>query len=269
MGYHNWGLDPDRGLVLLLHGWEGGANASQVLGLALALRAAGYSTFRLNLRDHGGTQPLNEELFHSCRIEEVVDAVAAVAALYRPSRLGLVGYSLGGNFALRVGARATCAGLALDKVVAICPVLHPPHTMRALETGFWAYRSYYLARWRRSLRAKERCFPARYALGDLRRFGTLTATTDYFVREHTEFEDMDTYLRGYSILGSALDGVSVPSRIIASVDDPIIPGADIGRLSSNPLLDVTVSPWGGHCGFITDYRLRSRIDGMVLDELGR
>ena len=269
MGYHACGQDPGQGLVLLLHGWEGDADSSQVVSLAAALLASGYAVFRLNLRDHGGTQHLNEELFHSCRIEEVVDAVAAVAAQYRPSRLGLVGYSLGGNFALRVGARAAAAGLELDKIVAICPVLHPPHTMRALETGFWGYRRYYLARWRRSLRAKERCFPSRYALGDLRRFETLTATTDYFVREHTEFEDLETYLHGYSILGSALDDLSVSSRIIASVDDPIIPGVDIGHLSSNPLLDVTISHWGGHCGFVTDYRLRSCIGDMVVEALAR
>jgi predicted alpha/beta-fold hydrolase len=269
MGFHCAGTDPGRGLVVLLHGWEGGANSSYVLSLALALHRAGYATFRLNLRDHGGTQDLNEELFHSCRIAEVVDAVASVQALFVPRRLVLVGYSLGGNFALRVGVRAESAGIMLDQIVAICPVLHPPHTMRALETGFWAYRRYYLGKWRRSLLAKQACFPRRYALGDLRRFETLTQTTDFFVRGYTEFEDIDSYLNGYSILGSALNGLSVPSRIIASMDDPIIPSEDLADLPSNPRLDVTLMPWGGHCGFVTDYRLTSCVDAMVVAELAR
>lgn len=267
MGYHCPGTDRDQGLVVLLHGWEGGGNSGYVLGLAVALRKVGYATFRLNLRDHGGTHGLNEELFHSCRIAEVVAAVATVRTDFAPRRLALVGYSLGGNFALRVGARSRSAGIAIDKLVAICPVLHPPHTMFALETGFWAYRHYYLGKWRRSLMAKAACFPSRYELGNLRRFKTLTETTDFFVREYTEFSDLESYLNGYSILGSALTELSVPSRIIASADDPIIPSADLVGLPANPLLDVTLMPWGGHCGFVTDYRLTSRIETMVVEEL--
>jgi len=160
-GQHTPGFDPDKGLVVLLHGWEGGADASYMLASALALEDAGYATFRLNFRDHGGTYDLNEDLFHSCRIAEVVDAVAAIRERYSPRRLALVGFSLGGNFALRVGAQAGVAGIDLQKIVAVCPVLHPPHTMDALEKGLWAYRHYYLRKWRRSLLAKQASFPHR------------------------------------------------------------------------------------------------------------
>lgn len=267
MGYHCPGAVAERGLVVLLHGWEGDANSRYMLHRASALREAGYATFRLNLRDHGGTQALNEELFHSCRIGEVVDAVAAIRAGWAARRIALVGYSLGGNFALRVGARCASAGLVLDKIVAICPVLHPPHTMHALETGLWVYRRYYLSRWRRSLLAKQASFPQTYRLGDLRRFETLTATTEFFVREYTDFVGLDAYLNGYSILGAALAELTTPSRIIAAADDPIIPSADLANLSDNPNLDITVMPWGGHCGFVVDYRLTSRVDAMVIDEL--
>jgi predicted alpha/beta-fold hydrolase len=267
MGRHCPGTDPRRGLVVLLHGWEGSSEASYMLSLAVGLHKAGFATFRLNLRDHGGTFALNRELFHSCRIGEVVGAVRAIHDRFSPCRTMLVGYSLGGNFALRVGARQRADGLEIDRIVAICPVLHPPHTMAALESGFWAYRRYYLRRWRRSLLAKQACFPQHYALGDLKRFKTLTETTDFFVREYTEFRDLESYLEGYSIVGSALRDLAAPSRIIAAADDPIIPRDDLHRLASNPLLATTVVPWGGHCGFVVDYRLTSGIDAMVVDEL--
>lgn len=266
-GQYTPGLDLDKGLVVLLHGWEGGADASYMLSSALALKDAGYATFRLNFRDHGGTYDLNEDLFHSCRIAEVVDAVAAVRERYSPSRLALVGFSLGGNFALRVGARAGAAGIDLQRIVAVCPVLHPPHTMNALENGLWAYRHYYLRKWRRSLHAKQASFPHRYRLGNLGRFKTLTATTDFFVREYTEFPDLETYLHGYSILGSTLENLSVPSHVIAAADDPIIPSADLSKLSQNPNLQLAVLPWGGHCGFVTSYALSSCMDGIVVAEL--
>ncbi len=268
-GQYTPGKDSGKGLVIALHGWEGSADSSYMLSLALALNEAGYATFRLNFRDHGGTHDLNEELFHSCRIDEVVEAVGAVQKRYSPNRLLLVGYSLGGNFALRVGARAAEAGIDLEKIIAVCPVLHPPHTMIALETGLWAYKTYYLRKWRRSLLAKQASFPHRYRLGDLGRFKTLTDTTDFFVREYTEFSDIQTYLHGYSILGTALSDLSVPSHVIAAADDPIIPSTDLARLPPHPNLQLAVLPWGGHCGFVTSYRLSSSIDRIVVDELNR
>jgi len=39
----------------------------------------GFEVVRLNLRDHGATHHLNRELFHSCRLPEVVGAVRALA----------------------------------------------------------------------------------------------------------------------------------------------------------------------------------------------
>jgi predicted alpha/beta-fold hydrolase len=128
-------------LVLLLHGWEGSAESIYVQSCAAHLYARGYDVFRLNLRDHGPTHHLNPELFHSCRIAEVVGAVRAVQALCPSQPLSLVGYSLGGNFALRVAVRAPAAGIRLRQVVAVCPVLDPAHTLERLEHGSWIYRN--------------------------------------------------------------------------------------------------------------------------------
>ena len=63
-----------RGLALLLHGWEGSSESSYMRLTAARLLAAGFATFRLNFRDHGGTHHLNVELFHSARLDEVVTA---------------------------------------------------------------------------------------------------------------------------------------------------------------------------------------------------
>lgn len=258
---------PTRGLAVLLHGWEGSAAASYVLSTGGLLYEAGFDVFRLNFRDHGATFALNRELFHSCRIDEVVGAVAAVTARHPAERSFLVGHSLGGNFALRVAARAPAAGIGLTRVVAICPVLRPHSTMRALEEGLWLYREYFLRRWRRSLTAKAACFPELYDFGDLRRFPTLTATTEFFVTRYASFADLDSYLAGYAITGDALASLTVPSRLIAAADDPVIPIADLQDVAMTAALEVEVYAHGGHCAFLEDYGLRSWLDGAVLAEL--
>lgn len=267
LGYYSRSPAASRGLVVLLHGWEGGADSGYVLSAGARAFAAGCDVFRLNFRDHGGTYGLNEELFHSCRIDEVVNAVRAVSRRHRPAQTVLIGFSLGGNFALRVALRAPAAGIALRRVIAVCPVLDPHSTMDALENGLWVYRRHFLGRWRRSLRAKAAAFPDRYDFGDLRRFRTLTATTDFFVRRYTEFADLDSYLDGYAVTGSVLAGLDVPTRLVAAADDPVIPSADLERLAPSKALAVTLLPSGGHCGFLIDYRLRSWLDDAIAAEL--
>jgi predicted alpha/beta-fold hydrolase len=231
------------------------------------LFAAGYDVFRLNFRDHGDTFALNRELFHSCRIDEVVGAVAEITRRYPADRTFIVGHSLGGNFALRAAARAPAAGISLTKVVAVCPVLRPASTMRALEEGLWVYRHYFLSRWRRSLLAKAACFPELYDFGNLRRFRTLTATTEFFATRYASFPDLDAYLNGYAITGDALARLSVPARLIAAADDPVIPIEDLQDVAATAALSIDVVPRGGHCAFLEDYRLRSWLDRAVLAEI--
>lgn len=256
-----------KGLVILLHGWEGSAEANYVVSVGGLLYDAGFAVFRLNFRDHGDTFALNRELFHSCRIDEVVGAIAAIAARHPTERTFIVGHSLGGNFALRAAARAPALGLDLTKVVAVCPVVRPASTMRALEDGWWAYRWYFLRRWRRSLEAKAACFPELYDFGDLRRFPTLTTTTEFFATRYAGFPDLSSYLNGYAITGDALARLAVPAKIIAAADDPVIPIADLADLAASPALSIEVFARGGHCAFLEDYRLRSWVDRAVLAEI--
>ena len=267
LGHHSPQPRGARGLVVLLHGWEGSAAASYVVSTAAAAYEAGYDVFRLNFRDHGETFALNRELFHSCRIDEVVGALKSITSRHPARRTFLVGHSLGGNFALRAAARAPAAGIGVTKVIAICPVLRPHSTMRALEDGLWVYRSYFLRRWRRSLLAKARCFPELYDFGDLRRFRTLTATTEFFATQYAGFPDLDSYLAGYAITGQALARLTVPTRLIAAADDPVIPIADLRDLAITPALDIEVLARGGHCAFLEDYGLTSWLDRAVLAQI--
>ncbi len=260
---------PARGIVVLLHGWEGSADSNYILSAGSALLAAGFAVFRLNLRDHGDTKALNEGLFHSCRIDEVFNAVASVRDRHAGDRFAIVGQSLGGNFALRIASRAASAGLGIDRVFAVCPVLKPRSTMHALDHGIWLYRQYFLARWRRSLVEKAQAFPQLYRFGDLRRFSTLSAMTAFFVENYTEFDSLDQYLDGYAVTGPVLASVAVPTRILLSADDPVIPVGDLESIARPAALEVSLLPRGGHCGFIDSLTGASWIDREIVADLGR
>jgi hypothetical protein len=221
---------------------------------------SGFNVFRLNLRDHGESHHLNKELFHSCRIAEVVGAVKTIAEKFPHEKLFLGGFSLGGNFALRVAVRAPDAGIRLDRVVAVCPVLNPKHTMEAMEDGLFIYHWYFMKKWRRSLEIKRKYYPDLDGLGHIPRFQKISDMTDYFVRKFTDYPDLFTYLNGYTITGDALANLQIPSFIIASLDDPVIPAKDIEKLATPGCLTIETTRYGGHCGFLEDFRLLSWMD---------
>jgi uncharacterized protein len=240
---------PAARLAVLVHGWEGSANSLYVLSLGQYLFDRGYDVLRLNLRDHGDSHHLNEGIFHSCRIAEVVGAVRCIQDRNPDRALSLVGFSLGGNFSLRVGARAAEAGLDIDRVVAVCPVLDPVHTLARLEHGWVVYRRYFVWKWQRSLARKELAWPGMYDLREVRRMANLTRMTEHLARVYGGFPSLDAYLRGYSVVGSALASLGVPTRIIAAADDPIIPDRDLAQLAAPPALEILRTGQGGHCGF--------------------
>lgn len=255
-----------RGLVVLLHGWEGSANSSYVIDAAAALLAAGCDVFRLNLRDHGGSQHLNRGLFHSCRIGEVVGAVRSLAAQLAVGPVVLVGFSLGGNFALRVALRAP---EAMAGVLAVCPVVSPAAGLFALEHGPWIYQRYFLHKWRRSLRGKQAAFPDTiwFTPDELR--GDLRALTRALVLRHTDFGSLENYLAGYSIAGDRLAGLKVPATILAAADDPIIPVAAFRALRLPASTELEIAAHGGHCGFLDAGFPRSFLARYIAARLGR
>ncbi|HEY8051542.1 MAG: YheT family hydrolase [Steroidobacterales bacterium] len=254
--------------VVLLHGWEGSAESLYVLSLAQRLYARGFEVVRLNLRDHGETHHLNRGLFHSCRLPEVVGAVHALQGLFPGRPLQLVGFSLGGNFMLRVAAQASTAHLNLACVVAVSPVLDPHVTMAALQQGMPGYEMYFVRKWLRSLRKKQAAWPDTYDFQALERMRDLEQMTAELVRHYTEFPSLDDYLSGYAITGERLAHLTTPAYLLTSQDDPIIPVGDLKHLASPPALAVTLTRYGGHCGFFDNFPGPTWLERHVLTLLG-
>jgi hypothetical protein len=255
-------------VVVILHGWEGSAESLYILSLGQSLFEQGCDVVRLNLRDHGNTHHLNRELFHSCRLPEVVGAVGAIQQRFAGRRLALTGFSLGGNFMLRVGGEAPRAGLDIERVVAISPVLDPATTLDALEAGFPLYSRYFVLKWTRSLRLKQAAWPGEFDFDLLVRSRDLRRMTEDLVLQYAGYPDLRSYLAGYAITGERLAALTVPATLLTSLDDPIIPAADLARLPDTPQLRIVVTRHGGHCGFVERLGVPSWVDGFVLRELG-
>jgi predicted alpha/beta-fold hydrolase len=254
-------------VAITLHGWEGSSDALYILSPAQRLFDAGFDVVRLNLRDHGATHHLNREIFHSCLLPEVVGAVRRIQEMFPGTPLHLIGYSLGGNFMLRVAAQAEEAGLNIAKVIAVSPVLDPGETLDAIESGLTAYHSYFIRKWGRSLLKKQAAWPSVYDFAEMVRLASLRRMTDEMVRRFTQYPTLEDYLNGYSITGDKLANLKVPASVITASDDPIIPVRGLERLARSPVLQVTVTQHGGHCGFFDQLAGPGWLENRIVTEL--
>ena len=259
-----------RGLALLLHGWEGSAESGYMRLTCARLLERGFDVFRLNFRDHGDTHHLNEDLFHSNRLDEVLQAALAVSRRWqRPGQpMVVAGYSLGGNFALRVALHAPRMGLQLARVAAVCPALDPERTTIAMERGLPVYERYFLKKWTRSLRRKRELFPERHAIAEAQlRSRRLRELTAWLVARHTGFADVDAYFDGYRISRDRMRGLQVPADILTSADDPVIPVEDFHDWQLPADATVEIAAHGGHCAFLRGASLRGYAEDWVAERL--
>lgn len=257
-----------RGIALLLHGWEGSAESGYMRTSAAHLLQAGFTVVRLNFRDHGGTFDLNPGIFHSARIDEVVNAAADLAARHAPLPLVVAGFSLGGNFALRLGLRAPAAGIDLRHVVAVCPVLDPAGTMDRMESGLAIYSRYFHRKWTDSLRRKRALFPEQMAACDERVLAQdLRSLTAWLANRYAGFDDAAAYFDAYAVGGGRIAGLQVPASVLMAADDPVIPVSSFLDWPLPAHSHLQISPWGGHCGFIENLRGDSYAERWLSQQL--
>ena len=252
-----------KGLVLLLHGWEGSIESGYMRHTAAHLLGEGFDVFRLNFRDHGETHHLNEGLFHSCRLGEVVQAAKWVAEKFPAPAFLAAGYSLGGNFALRLALAAPAAGIPLLHAAAVCPAVDPSAVMRALETGPAMYAWYFMRKWRSSLRKKRALFPQHHDFDDATLAQDMRSLTHWLVKQHTDMVDVEEYFNGYAVAGGRLAALQVPVSVLAAADDPIIPVGTLKALQLPAHSTLEIAEHGGHCGFIEDTSLRGFAERWV------
>jgi len=256
-----------HGLVVLLHGWEGSARSNYILHTAARLLQTGFDVFRLNFRDHGDTHHLNPDLFSSNKLNEVVDAVGEIAKRFEPQWMGVVGYSLGGNFALRVGLQSHVAHLPLQHAIAICPVVSPPAGLQAIEDSPWFYEYYFMRKWTQSLRRKQALYPDRFRFSKDEFKSGIRELTRVLVERHTPLQSLEAYLDSYSIAGDRLAAMPINAHILTAADDPVIPLADFQALQLPPQVVLEVAEHGGHCGFLDGWHLRGFAEEYVAQRL--
>lgn len=251
-GYYSKQKVGTKGLILLLHGWEGSSNSAYILSTAHYFYNKGYEIFRLTFRDHGDTQGLNLAPFHGALLDEVYSAILKIVEITNANSSYIIGFSIGGNFAARVALRNSKSMFripGLKHIFAISPSFSPMKSTQMMDNNR-ILRKYFLKHWRKSLSQKAKIFPEHYSLKDFYQSNTVMDLTSDLVKKYTSYRSVEEYFATYTLTESSFKNLKMPLTVLVSEDDPIVDIEDFYGLDGNPLLKLNIQKYGGHNGFI-------------------
>ena len=91
--------------------------------------------------------------------------------------------------------------------------------------------------------------------------------TGYLATRYYEFESLDKYFDGYSIAGDRLKAIKIPTTILTSEDDMVVPVSDFRGLPENDHIELLIARHGGHCAFLKNWKMESWADDVIVERV--
>ncbi|NCG30147.1 MAG: alpha/beta fold hydrolase [Bacteroidetes bacterium] len=242
--------------LILVHGLEGSSSSTYMLGMSKLANSIGYDAVALNHRGCSGTPNRKFTSYHSGFTKDVAHLIDQ---LQQYDEIIIVGFSLGGNVALKyAGTHAAEIDPRIKAVVAVSVTLDLAGS--ADELGK-LHNSLYLMRFLRQLKSKAlekgRLFPEENldskiirAARDFREFD------DAYTAPYNGYGTAENYYRQASALNE-LDQIRIATLIINAKNDSFLtPGSFPQMIHDIPNMHLLTPELGGHVGFVLDNRLR-------------
>ena len=250
--------------VILFPGWLGHKDSKYLIPLADLLHINNFDIIRIHPIDHGDTEHLNKDFFRATDIQTLIEAVKFIGNKYQNNEIHLIGFSLGGNIALRISA---CESINfLKSTVVISPVIDPEISMRAMDNTSWILKKYFVNKWRRTLRRKMRLHNISNVEESLR-YKDLEKMTEFFTKNFSPHKSVKELFAGYAITQDTINQIKNNTLIYSSVDDPCVPIKPLYSLDQTNNVKFKPQQYGGHCGFIDDFKFNSSVYEEIVNKL--
>ncbi len=237
-------------IAILVHGLGGSHLSPGLQRTARLLWPHGFRIVRVNLRGCGTGAALARKPYHGGCSDDLRIVVESVHSWSPESPLHVVGFSLGGNIALKMAAEAAENPLpGLRRVAAIGPPIDFVRCVDLLRRPRnRLYELHYVHRLVRQAQLRQQIFP------DLRRVKfdrhlTLRGFDEIYTAPEWGFAGADDYYRRASSF-PFLDRIDVETLVITARDDPFIAVDAFLDASWSSAVDLHITDRGGHLGFL-------------------
>jgi len=253
-----------RGQVVTLHGLEGSSNGGYIVSFAQAALKCGFGVHRLNMRSCGGTEHLSDTMYHSGLTSDTLQVLRSIQAR-NLGPLFLVGFSLGGNVALKLAGELRRSNL-LTGVCAVSTPIDLACAVRAIDKPRNVlYARRFLSRLKERVRRKSLSEPNLYPIEQLEKIRSIWAFDDSYTAPLFGFGTAANY---YATQSSArfLEYIEIPTLVVTAQDDPLVPFEMYRRkvFQDNPALTLVAPKYGGHLGFLSRTRPRFWLDELLM-----
>lgn len=235
--------------VVAVHGLTSSSQASYMRNLACVALQANLDVIRLNVRNCGGTVRLSPTLYHSGLTSDLRNVVEKLA----PTPVFIVGFSMGGNMALKLAGEW---GASYPKhVKAVCSISAPIDLAACTRhLGLLRNRPYewrFLRSLLHTVAEKQQIMPEQFnslrlcKIRSIRDFDELVTAPTFGFRDAADY-----YARESS--DSFLPAIQVPTLVIQAKDDPFIPFEvfNLPVFRTNEDLTLVATEFGGHVSFL-------------------
>jgi len=237
-------------VAITLHGFEGNASRPYVLGMVKELNKHSWDVASLNYRGCSGTPNNHLHSYHSGKTDDIHLLVNHLTSLGY-SHIVLIGYSLGGNLALKyMGENIDRPDTVKGAVGFSVPIeLHAS----AIEMGRkknWVYGWRFKKRLVKKIRAKESMIENKDYFNQLINMKSLIHFDNIFTaKQHGYVDAIDYYNQNSS--NQFLNTIEKPTLLVNALNDSFLPEIcyPFSTAKQSKHLFLSTPKYGGHCGF--------------------
>ncbi|MGH9595135.1 MAG: YheT family hydrolase [Bryobacteraceae bacterium] len=256
-----------KGALVLVHGLEGSSESGYARSMVHGALQRGWATHRFNMRGCGGTEDLTISGYHAGQTSDLLAVIrelrdAGVWPIF------VVGYSLGGNVALKLTGELGEAAQGL--FAGVCAVSTPIDLAACVEAlalpRNFIYENRFLNRLKARIRRRHLQAPEIYTLEHLPKIHSIADFDDHYTARLFGFGTAANYFRTQSS-NQFLERIRVPTLLIQAKDDPLIPFSTYHHpaFAQNPKLTLQTPDYGGHLGFLSRRKPRFWLDETLLE----
>ena len=253
---------PAVGEIVMIHGLEGSGEAGYMRSLSAAALGAAFAAHRFHMRTCGGTERLCPTLYHAGLTSDLLSVLRQFRAEGR-APVFLVGFSLGGNVALKLAGEMGEAARPLIR--GVCAVSTPLDLAACARRISQPANRLYERRFVRRMLARL-CATGRYHRRNFQGLRSVMEIDDRITAPSFGFGNAATYYETQSAI-RYLAGIQVPVLLIQAKDDTFVP-FDIfasSAVRANPWIRLLAAENGGHLGFIGRAPHRFWADDAIME----
>ena len=240
-------------VVIAIHGLEGSSNSTYIHSLATLLHDHGIDMIALNLRSCSGVPNRLYSSYHSGKTRDLHSVITYVTEKLNYQSVSIVGYSLGGNMAIKyMGEYAAGMSQKIKTAIGVSVPCDLEGSAKKINLhSNRLYRKVFMKSLLKKLKDKVSKFPqSPLTTEDLKNIHDFKDFDNAYTAPAHGFKDAVDYWH-QSSCKQFIPKINKPTLLITAMDDPFLTKScyPFKEAEANTMFYLLTTQYGGHVGF--------------------